>query len=86
MVIALDKQKALFRDSAAFEQFLQLFRDAFRDDAMPLVVSGKELLFAAVSRDSAQQLLADRILKHLAENPDMLSELRSRLESTDIVD
>lgn len=86
MVIALDNQKALFRSEAAFEEFLQVFRTAFKDDAMPLVVSGKELLFAAVSRESAQQLLADRILKRLGENPQMLADLRERLESDDIVD
>jgi hypothetical protein len=86
MVIALEKQKAKFRDAAAFEEFLQVFREALKDDAMPLVVSGNELLFAAISRESAQQLLADRISKRLAENPEMLSELRSRLESDDIVD
>jgi hypothetical protein len=45
---------------------------------MPLVISGKELLVAAVSQDLAQQLLADRILKCLAENPEMLSEFRHR--------
>ena len=86
MVIALEKQKALFRGAAAFEEFVQVFREAFKDDAMPLVVSGNELLFAAISRESAQQLLSDRILKRLAENLEMLSELKSRLESDDIVD
>ena len=86
MVIALDKKKDLFRDQAAFDQFVGYIRQALADDAMPLVMSGNEVLFAAVSGEPAKQLLADRILKRLAENPDMLAELRNRLESDDIVD
>ena len=86
MVIALDKQKALFRDAAAFEQFVQVLREAIKDDSMPLVVSGEELLFTAVSREMAQHLLADRILNRLCEDPELLSKLKDRLESDDIID
>ena len=86
MIIELDKQKALFRDEAAFEELLQIFRRALEKEAMPLVVSGDEVLFVAVSREFIQQLMADRILKRFPEKPGMLSDLRNRLESDDIVD
>lgn len=86
MLIALEEKRDLFRDNDAFENFIQFFRDAVANDATPLVVSGHEPLFTAVSPESAQQLLAGRILKRLAENPEMLSNLKDRLESEDIVE
>lgn len=85
MLIALDREKRLFRDAAAYQEFIELFRNAVAANSMPLVLVENEVLFTALSPASTQQLLSERILKRLSENPALIDELRHRLEE-DIVE
>lgn len=86
MFIALDEQKDLFRDEAAYKKFIRVFDEALQKNEMPMVLSGNEFLFLAMSSECAQQLMVDRILKRFGDNPKLLSELKNRISHDEIVD
>ncbi len=84
--IILDEHKSLFKDEASYRQFVKLLRSTISQNTMPLILADRELLFTAVSPDATKEILSERILKRLWENPDLLDELTSRLESDEIVE
>ena len=85
-VIILDEHKDLFKDEASFNKLIGVFKAALDQNAMPMVLSTRELLFTAISPEMTKEVLAERILKRFWENPDRLDELRRRLESGELVE
>jgi hypothetical protein len=85
-LIKLDQHKRLFRDEASYNQFIQLFRDAFTEGQTPMVIDDENVLFAAISNQAATEMLAERILDRLGENPSLMDDLTNRLENDPIVD
>jgi hypothetical protein len=80
MILTLDSYKELFKDEASYRSFLAAFQKAFTQHGMPLVLANNEILFTALSPESTKTLLCDRILKRLSESPELLTELKERLE------
>ncbi len=86
MLMNLEKQKSLFKDEAAFVEFVRSWREAVKQSQMQVVMVNDEVLCTAVSPESTKQLLSERILRRFAENPELLNELKDRFESDEIVD
>ena len=84
-VLVLDELKGLFKDETSFHTLVQRFRDALANNAMPQVLTDKEILFTAVSPEATQDLLCERIVSRLSENPSLLDEIEGGLND-EIVD
>jgi hypothetical protein len=84
-VLRLDELKGLFKDEASFHSLVQRFRDAVANHGMPLVLSDQEVLFTAVPPEATHDLLCERIVNRLAENPALLDEIEGGLND-EIVD
>lgn len=78
-ILMLDDLKSLFKDEASFRTLIQHFRDALENHGMPLVLTDREVLFTAVSPEATQDMLCERIVNRLSENPAMLDELEGGL-------
>ena len=74
-LIRLERCKQLFRDKASYLKFIQLFRDAFNEGQMPMVMEDDSILFAAISQKDAKDMLANRSRSLTGENPLLLDDL-----------
>ena len=79
-VIMLDEMKDLFRDEDASRKFVATFREAMKGSRMPLVIVGKEVLCMAISPETTQDLLCERIIGRLSTNPNLLESIKEGLE------
>jgi hypothetical protein len=84
-VLMLDELKGLFKDETSFQTLVQYFRDALANHGMPIVLTNKEVLFTAVSPEATQDMLCERIVNRLSENPALLDEIEGGLND-EIVD
>jgi hypothetical protein len=78
-VLMLDELKGLFKDDASFRTFVQRLRDAMANNSMPLVLTDKEVLFTAISPEATHDMLCERIVNRLSENPALLDEIEGSL-------
>ena len=84
--IILDEHKGLFKDEASYARFIDILRSSITSDTMPIVLAEHELLFTAVPPGATKDILAERIVRRLWENPGLLDDIRDRLENDDIVE
>jgi hypothetical protein len=84
-VLMLDEMKGLFKDETSFQALVQYFRDALANRGMPIVLADKEVLFTAVSPETTQDMLCERIINRLSENPALLDDIEGGLND-EIVD
>jgi len=77
--IFLDSYRNLFRDEIAYRQFVELFRKAVAKTATP-VFADDELVGGVLSPEQTKDLVYDRILRRIAERPELLDELAERLD------
>jgi hypothetical protein len=88
-VIQLDQLKNLFRDEAAYRQFLGILKHAIEGGTTPMVFAGTDenpFAFSIISLAETKKVLCERILDRLGESPALMAELRDRLENDPIVD
>ena len=78
-VLVLDELKGLFKDEASFRALIQQFREAMAGNSMPLVLTDKEVLFTAVSPEATHDMLCERIVSRLSENPTLLDQIEAGL-------
>ena len=78
-VLVLDDFKSLFKDEASYLNLIQRFREALANHAMPLVLTNREVLFTAVSPEATHDLLCERIINRLSENPGLLDKIEEGL-------
>jgi len=83
--LVLDQCRGLFKDDAAYEQFLALLRAAARSEMAP-VFAGDELVGTVLSPAGTKEVLYERFLKRLSEKPELLAEIADRLEKDEIVE
>ncbi len=83
--LILDEYKDLFRDEDAFAQFVQVLEEKLQDDFSP-VLSQTEVLGAFLSSEAAKDVIYDRIVRRMSQNPDLLDELKRRMENDKTVD
>ncbi|MEQ8791762.1 MAG: hypothetical protein RIC55_36200 [Pirellulaceae bacterium] len=83
--IALDQWKRLFRDDESFAEFVQGLESHSKHD-MNILLSGNRVVGSLLSPEGTRNVLYERMLKRIAENPALLAEIADRLESDDIVD
>lgn len=62
------------------DEFRAAVMAAMRSGQMPIIVSRSEVLFTAVSLEVTKELIARRVANRLAEQPNLLVELKRRLE------
>lgn len=84
-VINLDGYKALFRDENAFQEFARVLGSSLRQDLRPIICNQK-VIGAALSAEGTKEVLYDRMVKRIAERPELLAELADRIEHDDIVE
>ncbi len=83
--LILNDYKDLFKNEASYDALIRVFHDAMANHGMPIVVSGKEVLFTAISPEATQDMLRDRIVRRLAEKPALLDAIARGLEE-EVVD
>lgn len=84
-VINLDGYKTLFRDENAFQEFARVLGAGLRQDLRPIICN-QQVIGAALSAEGTKDILYDRMVKRIAERPELLSELADRIEHDDIVE
>ena len=84
--IILDDHRNLFRSDADFDQFVALFEGAGESPAATPVWGKKRHLATLFWPADANTHLQDRMLRRIIESPEMLDELRDRLENDEVVD
>jgi hypothetical protein len=86
MFVEMEEYKGLFKDDAAYRTMIDVFLRAIAKDNSPIVREGKKVLFAALSPEATKVLLTERILKRLSANPELVEEIKDRLEKDAIVE
>ncbi len=84
-IINLDQHKDLFRNEAAFLQFAQMFGEALTHDLRP-IMCGERIIGSSLSPGATKDYLYDRMVRRIAERPELLAELTDRIEHDDIVE
>lgn len=82
----LDEHKDLFKSEQAFEQFVERMNSSLADAPMLAVFSNKKLLFTVVSPDATKDVLYERILRQLSDDPSILDDIQHRIENEEIVE
>ena len=83
--IVLDEFKQLFRDEASYAEFAGCMKKASQHD-LAAIFSGNELIGTFLSPQATKDVLYERMLKRIAEKPELLAEIASRLQEDDIVE
>tara|TARA_R110002049_G_scaffold4601_5_gene32151 strand:+ start:219942 stop:220217 length:276 start_codon:yes stop_codon:yes gene_type:complete len=83
--LILDEYKNLFRDDKSYLRFVRVLEDRLRDDFSP-VFSDTEVLGAFLSSDAAKDVIYDRLVQRMGKNPELLDELKRRIEDDKSVD
>jgi hypothetical protein len=84
-LINLDSFKGLFRNEDAFQEFARVLGSGLRQDFRPIICN-QQVIGAALSAEGTKEFLYDRMIKRIAERPELLSELADRAEHDDIVE
>jgi hypothetical protein len=84
-VINLDKYEGLFKDPTSFQNFVSDFTSDLSSDLVP-VIANHEVVGAIVSREATKDVLCARLVKKLSECPQILDEIKDRIENDEIVD
>ena len=82
----LNQYSNLFRDKAAYQEFVRLLGESLEDDELHIVLSDSDVVCTVMGTETVKEIMQHRILKRFAEQPDLLDELRDRLQDTDLVD
>jgi len=77
--LILDEYEGLFRDHESFTKFVQVLEEKLRDDFSP-VLSKAEILGAFLSSEATKDVIYDRLIQRMGRNPDLLDELKRRIE------
>ena len=84
-VINLDVHKDLFRDERAFEEFARVLFVSLQHDLRPIICNHR-VIGAALSAEGTKEVLYDRMVKRIAQRPELLRELADRIENDEIVE
>lgn len=90
--LVLDDYKSWFKDEEAFNDFCDVLKEAFairvvcktgdKEDIIPLTLKGS-IVCGIVS---AKVVMNDRLVRRIAEKPQILDDLADRLNNDKIVD
>jgi len=83
--LVLDKHRNLFRDDESFGQFVQILTDRLSQDFSP-VLSEQRVLGAVLSPEATKEVLYERMIRRISDSPQVLDEIRDRIENDQIVD
>ena len=84
--LQLSEHAGLFRDAAAYKEFVRILGSSLDNDELRVVFADSDIVCTVVSPDGIRDLMRHRILARFSEQPDLLDELRQRLEDTELVD
>lgn len=84
-IINLDQQKGLFRDEGAFLQFTKWLGESLKHDLQP-IMCGERVIGSSLSPGATKEYLYERMIRRMAERPELLAELTDRMEHDDIVE
>ena len=89
-VLHLRQHESLFRDRESYQQFVRLLAENLEEDEVRYLFaqtdSTEDLVAALMSPHLLREVTEHRILKRFAEQPDLLEELRQRLNDDELVD
>lgn len=83
-VINLDQHQHLFRDEAAYHQFTQILSASLQQDLRPIICE-QRVIGATLSPGATKDYLYERMVRKIAERPELLAELTDRIENDEIV-
>ena len=84
-LINLDSYKGLFRNEDTFQEFARVLGSGLRQDLRPIICN-QQVIGAALSAEGTKEILYDRMIKRIAERPELLRELADRIENDEIVE
>ena len=85
-IIQLSDFKSLFKSDSAYEEMIQMLESRVENEDIQLVSTDNKVLFTAVPFNSMKEFLCARIVNRFAESPELIDELRDRIENDEIVD
>ena len=83
--LILDEHRNLFKDQESFDQFLQILATNLGQDSS-LVLSGGRVLGTVLSPEATKEILYERMIRGISKSPEVLDEIRDRIENDEIVD
>ena len=83
--VVLDQYIGLFKSEAAYDEFTNAIASGLGHDMRVIMVRGR-VIGAALSAEGAKEVLYQRLVKHLCENPNTVDKLTKRLSEDLIVD
>ena len=83
--LILDEYRPLFRDAGSFDQFVLAVTSRLVHDLAP-VISNERVLGAILSPDATKEVLVERMIRRISSAPEILDEIRYRIEKDEIVD
>jgi hypothetical protein len=84
--LQLKEYNQLFRDEAAYEEFVRLLSASLEKDELRVVFADGELVCTVMGPDAVRELMQYRIFRRFSDQPDLLDELRQRLGEEDLTD
>lgn len=78
--LQLNEHRDLFRDENAYAEFVRILREADDSDELRVIFADEDALGAVVGLRAIRERMQRRILNRFAGQPDLLDELRRRLE------
>ena len=84
--LQLNQYADLFRDKNAYDEFVNLFTASVEADEWGMIFADTEFVCTVMGPEGMREIMQRRILNRFADQPDLLDELRERLESDDLVD
>jgi hypothetical protein len=83
--LILDDYRSLFRDDASFDRFVQAVSARLEHDLSP-VISKERVLGAILSPEATKEVLYERMIRRISDAPEILDQIRDRIENDEIVD
>lgn len=83
--LVLDEHKNLFRDEESFDQFVKVLTNLLGQDFSP-VIAEETVLGAVLSPEATKEVLYERMIRKISSSPEVLDEIRDRIENEEIVD
>jgi hypothetical protein len=84
--LQLNDYSNLFRSDEAYREFVRLLVQSLDQDELKVIFADTEVVCTVVGPSAVRDIMQHRIIKRFAEQPDLLDELRERLEDGDLVD
>ncbi len=85
-VLQLKEYQSLFQDEAAYREFQRRLVESLSEDEEQMLFCGEQMVGALMTPKAISRIMKQRILGRFASQPDLMDEMRKRVEANDLVE